>query len=55
MENNFILIGRVFDHNDHNEKEKRVLCLLTKEDLLYSFRCHLLEGKNTERPPNNYF
>lgn len=36
-------------------KVKKVLYLVTKEDLLYLFNCHLLEEKNTERPQNSYF
>lgn len=45
MENNFSLNEAVYD-----EQGKRMLHLVTKEDLLYLFSCHLLEGKNTERP-----
>lgn len=44
MENNFSLNEAVYD-----EQGKRMLHLVTK-DLLYLFSCHLLEGKNTERP-----
>lgn len=50
MENNFTLNEAI---DDHNEQERRVLCLVRKEGLLYLLSCHLLEEKNTERLKNS--